>query len=369
MLRFLVPRGARYTVDHYLQSRGRSLADQVEIVLYDGLGDRPAIPAYATIFAALDQIAPPQREAAARVYCQLESTGVTALNHPAAGMLRYDLLKQLHRTGRNVFDVHRADDLDAITRFPVFVRDEHLHNGALTSLLHNHDDLRTALRSLMVRGRPVAKLLAVEFCDTADASGCYRKYSAFRVGGAIIPRYLHAGRHWMLKSETNEISDALLDEEHDYLSRNPHRAWLEEIFALARLEYGRIDYALLGGRPQVWEINTNPTLTRNPREASHVDRTRFNDRVNTLRAMFHDRFRRELQRLSSSTPEPRSVVVLDAAMRRAVRASGRREQRSERLAALVTRFVESGLAQRAKTHVRGAADLIAPILSRIPRLP
>jgi hypothetical protein len=39
-----------------------------------------------------------------------------------------------------------------------------------------------------------------------------------------------------------------------------HEASLREIFRLARIEYGRMDYALLGGRLQVWEINTNPTI-------------------------------------------------------------------------------------------------------------
>jgi hypothetical protein len=33
---------------------------------------------------------------------------------------------------------------------------------------------------------------------------------------------------------------------------------------MARLEYGRIDYSLLGGKPQVWEINTNPIVMQEP---------------------------------------------------------------------------------------------------------
>ena len=32
------------------------------------------------------------------------------------------------------------------------------------------------------------------------------------------------------------------------------------MFAIARIDYGRIDYGIVGGRPQVYEINTNPTV-------------------------------------------------------------------------------------------------------------
>ena len=41
---------------------------------------------------------------------------------------------------------------------------------------------------------------------------------------------------------------------------NPHRELLEHIFRDAGIDYGRIDYGLLDGRIQVWEINTNPWI-------------------------------------------------------------------------------------------------------------
>ena len=44
----------------------------------------------------------------------------------------------------------------------------------------------------------------------------------------------------------------------DFTMSNPHEHELRRIFSTARIEYGRIDYALLGERIQVWEINTNP---------------------------------------------------------------------------------------------------------------
>ena len=52
----------------------------------------------------------------------------------------------------------------------------------------------------------------------------------------------------------------MIEAERRYQAENPHRAELLEVFRLANIEFGQIDYALLNGRIQVWEINTNPHL-------------------------------------------------------------------------------------------------------------
>jgi len=45
-----------------------------------------------------------------------------------------------------------------------------------------------------------------------------------------------------------------------YARSNPHAVELAEIFALAQVDFGRIDYGLRNGRIEVFEINTNPDL-------------------------------------------------------------------------------------------------------------
>ena len=77
----------------------------------------------------------------------------------------------------------------------------------------------------------------------------------------ILPRHLFFSRHWVVK-DWSVLTDDLLREELEYLATNPHERQLREIFAAARIEYGRIDYSLRDGEMQVWEINTNPTLVR-----------------------------------------------------------------------------------------------------------
>ncbi len=55
-------------------------------------------------------------------------------------------------------------------------------------------------------------------------------------------------------------------EERAYIVGNPHEAQLREIFGIAGVGYGRIDYAVLNGRVQTWEINLHPTIGRGPGE-------------------------------------------------------------------------------------------------------
>lgn len=113
-------------------------------------------------------------------------------------------------------------------------------------------------------------LIFVEYLDTADKAGIYRKYGAFVVGARIVPRHLYFSRDWMVK--TADLGDPdLLAEELQYLESNPHAAQLLEICRHAGIGYGRIDYSLLDERIQIWEINTNPMVITPPGPNVDVD--------------------------------------------------------------------------------------------------
>jgi hypothetical protein len=60
------------------------------------------------------------------------------------------------------------------------------------------------------------------------------------------------------------VDERKLREEREFVETNPHEAWVREVFRVAGVEYGRIDYAILDGRPQAWEINTNPGVWHHP---------------------------------------------------------------------------------------------------------
>jgi hypothetical protein len=182
------------------------------------------------------------------------------LNAAREALRRYELLRSLHQSGRNDFRAHRADGpLDAV-RFPVFVRLADRHTGSLTPLLHDRAALRRAMAYLWLRRMPRSSLLVMEFCETASAEGLYRKYAMFRIGDAYIPRHLLIGRHWMTKGDTREADEGTMAEETIYLRDNPHAAWVREVFEMAHIEYGRLDYGVCNGRPQAWEINFTPVL-------------------------------------------------------------------------------------------------------------
>jgi len=55
-----------------------------------------------------------------------------------------------------------------------------------------------------------------------------------------------------------------LEQERVHVATNPHVELLRPLFDAAAVDYGRIDYSLLGDRVQVWEINTNPTILLPP---------------------------------------------------------------------------------------------------------
>jgi hypothetical protein len=127
-------------------------------------------------------------------------------------------------------------------------------------LLRTRRDLEEALEVFDRSGEVRDGLMIVEFCDTADARGIYRKYGAFVVGDRVFPKSLQFSRHWVQKRPDLK-DEELLREERAYVEENPHEEALRGIFKLARIEYGRMDYAILDGKIQVWEINTNPTVT------------------------------------------------------------------------------------------------------------
>ncbi|MGV2481720.1 UNVERIFIED_CONTAM: hypothetical protein IGO34_33520, partial [Salmonella enterica subsp. enterica serovar Weltevreden] len=63
------------------------------------------------------------------------------------------------------------------------------------------------------------------------------------IGEQIVPRHVLFSPQWMLKGMD------LLEPEHraetrDYCQNNPHEAELRRLFERAKIDYGRIDYAL-----------------------------------------------------------------------------------------------------------------------------
>lgn len=261
MIFYLVTKEADYTMDEYMKSWGPSPGSRMQIIFYEDLLRFRNFQPGTYIFSDLERLSPPRLKIVYQVWKTLSEAGsrVQLLNDPSRVLCRYDLLQKLFDDGRNFFKAVRATESFDSLHYPVFVREENQHNGNLTAQIYNRSELVREVRSLRLQGYRRRNLLIVEFCDTSDSAGVFRKYSAFIVGGEILPRHVLFSCHWNVKKP--ELMDPHLDrEQEEYLHSNPHRSWLAEIFQLSGIEYGRIDYSLMGDKPQVWEINTNPTV-------------------------------------------------------------------------------------------------------------
>jgi hypothetical protein len=245
------------------------------------------------IFADLDHLSPAELQKAAVVWQALAGSGAGTrlLNHPTRSMRRYELLRALHERGINRFDVYRLTEARWPARYPVFLRAEDGHDGPRSPLLHTREELEMAVETLDREGRVRDQLIVVEFCDTADADGIYRKYGAWVVGDQVFANSVMFSRNWLQKHRDLDEPE-LLREERRYVEANPHEDALREIFGLARIDYGRMDYGLLHGKIQVWEINTYPTIASSP--ARHMVERQ------PIRAHFARRLAHALERLTAS---------------------------------------------------------------------
>ena len=284
MIYYLVTSQHSYTMRQYLRSwpSGQELARMVQVVPYSALPGNLDMPGGAYVFSDLERLGPRQRALAADVYERLASAGdaVRLHNHPLRSLRRFELLTHLAERGQNRFRAHRPTAPGQPWRYPVFVRHEREHTGSLSTLLRSAEEVRVVLLKLILDGHDLSDLLVVEFCDTADAEGIYRKYSAFRVGDRVLPRHVLFSRSWMLK-DLDLLEPPHREEIRSYCRTNPHREEILSLFDQAGIGFGRIDYSMLDGRVQVWEINTNPLVLKAPDQYA-ADTLPFHDAFGQL---------------------------------------------------------------------------------------
>ncbi len=263
MIWYIVTKRHAYTLRRYLRTWGRPLVERFGIATYEALLADPTTeaPPRTYIFSDIERLSPTDavRAAEARDRILERVADARILNPPTRSMRRYELLRTLFERGDNTFNVYRLTEGHQPQRWPVFIREENEHTKSLSVLLHSPEALEAAVAELDARGYSREDKLVVEFCDTRDDQGLFYKYGAYLTGERIIPCHVKASRHWVAGGRHNLIkTPEVLEKERRYVQTNPHEGVLREIFRLARIDFGRIDYSMLGDRMQVWEINTNP---------------------------------------------------------------------------------------------------------------
>jgi hypothetical protein len=251
----------------------------------------------------------------ANIFDQLSQghPGGSVLNDPRRVWQRYELLTGMSRAGINGFTAYRASEDTGSLCFPAFVRETSRHDGPLTGLLSDRRELAKALLALRARGFRRSDLLVVEFCDLRNEDGLYRSGAAFKVGEQIVAAHLLRGRNWMLKWDGSDHDEPAMQEHLEYVLSSPHEPWLRHAFALAGVDYGRIDYGIQGNRLQVWEINTNPTLG----PSLHPEPSRLAPRIEAMlqeARTFHHRALQAAFRSLDGDGEARPAVHLAPAL-------------------------------------------------------
>ncbi|MGF1527385.1 MAG: hypothetical protein ACFCBW_11410 [Candidatus Competibacterales bacterium] len=298
MLYVFTKRAKRFGFNLFLADWGKAFRRQLRILSYEEVFRRRRVPLGNTIFTDLDELTAPQLAKAAILHRSLAAAEppVQLLNHPLGVWQRYELLRNLHEGGINRYDVYRLDEGRWPKRYPVFLRSESDHTGPESPLLHREVALVAALEQRRERGLSRHNTLIVEYLDYGSPDGLFRKYGAFVIAGQVIPRHLQVGRDWAVKHNARDLDEYILAEERHYLESNPHAEVLGAIAAKAGIDYGRIDYTVVDGQIQVFEINTNPQILT-PGGSFAPQRTAF-------KQLFCERFSRALAALSAPRARP-----------------------------------------------------------------
>ncbi|QDU94591.1 hypothetical protein [Lignipirellula cremea] len=219
------------------------------------------LPRATYIFGDLDRLDFWDLECAARLYNDLRDKGMRVFNNPAKFRSRYQLLRKLYRDGHNGFNVWQADDVVPDEAYPVFLRTDCAHRGVMSELIHTPKELASGIKSLIERSVPIREIVVIQYAAEPVAPGLFRKHGSLKVGDRIIPRPCVHEDHWVAKYGVEGIaSDALYEEDYQLIKENAYSETIEAVFAASELDYGRADFGIFRGQPQIYEINTNPTI-------------------------------------------------------------------------------------------------------------
>ncbi|MCP4192595.1 MAG: hypothetical protein GY768_18425 [Planctomycetaceae bacterium] len=216
-----------------------------------------SIPGGVYVFADIDRLSTENRKKAGDWYQLIKEAGGTVLNDPLRFVGRLELLQALHQSGFNQFSAYGLGEHD-LARFPLFLRYRDGHDGNESDLIHEPATLELEIAKLKAKknGR---QLIAVEFLDYKEQDEHFYKYSHFRVGERLIFGGMVCGSTWCRKLADN-LASATVDREIRASSEIKYDKPLMHCFETAQIDFGRIDYAIVDGEVQVFEINSNPDI-------------------------------------------------------------------------------------------------------------
>lgn len=222
------------------------------------------------IFCDLERLSNLELLAAAEITALMKrEPGFRVLNDPARSRTRYGFLRAMREAGLNDFDAYRADGFPKPRRFPVFIRVEADHLASLTPLLQDQAALEAELERLASAAKPLRSLIVIEYCAEPVFPGVWRRLGTFRIGKSYHLHDVVSEDNWNVKyGKMGLVDEATYEEDHRRLESGFMLEELRRAFEIAEIDYGRADFGLVGGRPQVYEINTNPYISSFPTHPS-----------------------------------------------------------------------------------------------------
>lgn len=267
MIVFIVSAEHHYTLEEVVQE---AAGPKVQIATYDQILGTSEVQLATYVFTDFDRLPISHIRVAAQLYRKMRAAGLRVLNDPARVLSRFGLLRRLYNSGLNSFNAYRVEDEVLPERWPVFLRTEGDHGAPFSELLHNPAEIEQAINNGIDAGLPLTGMLIVEFAAEPVIPGLYRKLSAFRIGDTYVATNCVHQDHWLVKYGTKGIAPPeLYEEELRIVRENPFEAAIKPAFEAAGLEYGRIDFGIVDGKVQTYEINSNPNVnfpTEHPSE-------------------------------------------------------------------------------------------------------
>ncbi|MEZ5738525.1 MAG: hypothetical protein R3E68_03015 [Burkholderiaceae bacterium] len=184
------------------------------------------------------------------------------------------------------------------------MRTQSAHRGNLTDLLVDRAALDQAIDSALDSGIPARELMISQYCAEPIRPGLFRKLSVFRAGDSLITTPAVHESCWTAKyGEKGIADDALYEQERQMVEHNLYGEPLRAAFETGGIDYGRADFCVVDGQPQVYEINTNPMVGRPQADHPAPDRVRSSQQ-------FFDRLCQALRTLDDAKA-PNPVQITD----------------------------------------------------------
>ena len=260
MINFVTTRSHGYTVRHLVNQLGNARRWS-----YERLFRQKELRSGTWVFADHERLSNFEIALAAKVANRLERGGARVLNHPAHVLGRHDLLKALNAAGINRFSAWRCESRPRPNSFPVFIRNEFDHLSADLELIADQPALDATLSRMRENGIPLAGKLVIEYAGQEVSPGVWQRFATYRVGHRLIAHHNVVDFRWAAKDVRDKqrllahpMFGTFLENERRFVKGNMHEGVLRQAFDLAGIDYGRADFSLIDGRPQIFEINTNP---------------------------------------------------------------------------------------------------------------